>query len=190
MTRMADDDQRSDDERLDPETAPSSSERGALVPVAVKGLILDPSSNVPIVILRESAGERFLPIWIGDFEAHAIACALEGIESPRPMSHDLMATIVESLAGHLARVVVSDLDSGTFFAQVHLETEDGGAIEIDARPSDGIALALRLNAELFVVDHVFALARDLEQTSRLTDEEKIRKWLEDVDPDDLGKYTM
>lgn len=161
-----------------------------LVPVAVKGLILDPSSNVPIVILREAKGERFLPIWIGDFEAHAIACALEGIESPRPMTHDLTATLVESLAGHLVQVVVSDLDDGTFFAQVHLETEDGGTIEIDARPSDSIALALRLKAEIFVVSAVFELARDLEQTSRLTDEEKIRQWLEEVDPDDLGKYTM
>ncbi|RMH18362.1 MAG: bifunctional nuclease family protein [Acidobacteria bacterium] len=162
---------------------------GELVKVTVKGLILDPASNDPIVILREEGGERFLPIWIGIFEANAIALRLEGVNTPRPLSHDLMASIIEGMNSRLERIVVCDLKDSTFFAQLVLRA-DGRETVIDARPSDAIALALRTQATIFVEADVFDKAQQVELSNRITDEEKIKKWLEEVDPEDLGKYTM
>ncbi len=159
------------------------------VEVEVKGLILDPSTNNPIVILRDEETERFLPIWIGEFEAQAIALALEDIESPRPMSHDLMATLVEELGGEVERILISNLDEGTFYAKLFVRHSAGVAI-VDARPSDALALAVRLEAPIFVREQVFVGARDADLSSQLSDKEKLRKWLEDIDPDELGKYTM
>lgn len=160
------------------------------VAVEVKGLILDPSSNDPIVILRDTDGARFLPIWIGVFEANAIALALEGVEAPRPMSHDLMANLLTSLEARVARVAVVRLVDGTFFAEVLLIAADGTAIPVDARPSDAIALSLRLAAPLFVESNVFDQAQRADHANKLADEEKLRKWLEEVDPEELGKYKM
>lgn len=161
-----------------------------LVAVEVKGLILDPSSNDPIVILRDEKGARFLPIWIGVFEANAIALAIEGVEPPRPMSHDLMVSLVNGLEAKLARVAVVRLVEGTFFAEVLVIAGDGTAITVDARPSDAIALALRVEAPLFVSEAVFEQAQRTDHANKLADEEKLKKWLEEVDPDELGKYTM
>ncbi len=159
------------------------------VEVAVKGLILDPVTNTPIVILRDEDTERFLPIWIGEFEAQAIALALEGIESPRPMTHDLMAALLDTLDGHLDRILICDLQEGTFFAQLVLG-QGNSQVVLDARPSDAIALGLRLEATILVAETVFDRVQDADLTSRLSHEEKIRKWLEEIDPDELGQYEM
>src|SRR5947199_7645344 len=109
--------------------------------VEIKGLMLDPSSNVPIVILRDIGSQLFLPIWIGVFEANAIALRIEGVEPPRPMTHDLLRLTIEQLGASVEKIVISDLRDNTFFALIHLRRGEN-AIEVDARPSDAIALAL------------------------------------------------
>ncbi len=161
-----------------------------LIRMEVKGLMMDPSSNVPIVILRDDESSRFLPIWIGVFEANAIALQLEGIEPPRPMTHDLMIGLLNHLETEIVQVVISALENNTFFARIIIKL-DGQESSVDSRPSDAIALALRAAAPIYVADAVLSKAAADNQTgSQLGDEEKLKKWLEEIDPDDLGKYTM
>lgn len=155
----------------------------------IKGLMLDPSSNVPIVILKQADSQVFLPIWIGVFEANAIALQLEGVESPRPMTHDLLRASMELLGATVDRVVISELKDNTFFARIHLQT-NGRSLELDARPSDAIALALRTESPIFVRQPVLEQAQAVDLASEITDDEKLRKWLEEVSPEDLGKYEM
>ena len=155
----------------------------------VKGLMLDPSSNVPIVILRDVESQLFLPIWIGVFEANAIALRIEGVEVPRPMTHDLLRTIFDQLGAMVEKIVISDLRDNTFFALIHVLHSSGG-MAIDARPSDAIALALRAEAPIFVLRSVLEKAQAVDLASQITDEEKLKKWLEEIGPEDLGKYTM
>lgn len=161
-----------------------------LLKMEVKGLMLDPTSNVPIVILRGDEGSDFLPIWIGVFEANAIALKLEGVDPPRPMTHDLVSSLLQHLEAQVDRVIVCDLQESTFYAQIILRTKDGEEIDIDSRPSDAIALALRADADIYVAEHVFDKAKAANISDQANDEEKLKKWLEDVDPEDLGKYTM
>jgi len=161
------------------------------VRMEVRGLMMDPSSNVPIVILREPNSSRFLPIWIGIFEANAIALQLEGIEPPRPMTHDLIKGILAELQADVTQILISDLRDNTFYAQIVLGSASGDKEwTIDSRPSDAIAVALRTDAPIFVAEEVLAKANTEERTEQLRDEEKLKKWLEEIDPDDLGKYTM
>lgn len=161
-----------------------------LIRMEVKGLMMDPSSNVPIVILRDDENSRFLPIWIGIFEANAIALQLEGIEPPRPMTHDLMIGLLNHLQTEVVQVVISALESNTFFARITVKL-DGKESSVDSRPSDAIALALRAAAPIYVADTVLSkAAADNQASGQLGDEEKLKKWLEEIDPDDLGKYTM
>ena len=158
-----------------------------LILMEVKGLMMDPSSSVPIVILRSEEHSRILPIWIGIFEANAIALKLEGIEPPRPMTHDLLVNMLGGVNCSIARVAINDLVDNTFFAQIFVNV-DSQELIVDSRPSDAIALALRAGVPIYVAETVLEKARadDL----RAQDEEKLKKWLEEVDPDDLGKYTM
>ena len=161
-----------------------------LIRVEVKALIVDPSSNVPIVLLRsEEESSRVLPIWIGLYEANAIALKLEGVETPRPMTHDLAVGLLETLDARMIKVVVNDLEDNTFYAQIVLEL-GGEERTLDSRPSDAIALALRTQAPIFVAESVLDRAMSADSTRRLEDDEKIKKFLEDLDPEDLGKYTM
>lgn len=155
----------------------------------IKGLMLDPTSNVPIVILRDEESEVFLPIWIGVFEANAIALRLEDVDTPRPMTHDLLRSAFESLGAHVEKIVISDLKDNTFYARIHVQT-NGTAAEIDARPSDAIALALRTSAPIFVLQPVLDKAQAVDLATQASDEEKLKKWLEEVNPEDLGKYEM
>ena len=155
----------------------------------IKGLMLDPSSNVPIVILRDEESDVFLPIWIGVFEANAIALRIEGVEPPRPMTHDLLLSSLQSLDAVIERIVISDLRDSTFFARIHLDRR-GEKLTLDSRPSDAIALALRAEAPIFVLRAVLEKARAVDVDASATDEEKIRKMLEELGPEDLGKYTM
>lgn len=155
----------------------------------IKGLMLDPSSNVPIVILRDEESDVFLPIWIGVFEANAIALRIEGVEPPRPMTHDLLLSSLQTLGASIERIVISDLRESTFFAVIHL-VRQGEKVTIDSRPSDAIALALRAEAPIFVLRSVLEKARAVDVDSDASEEEKIRKMLEELGPEDLGKYTM
>lgn len=157
--------------------------------VEIKGLMLDPSSNVPIVILRDVENQLFLPIWIGISEAQAIASRIEGIEPPRPMTHDLLRSIVDQLGAKVVKVVISDLKENTFFAALHLD-QAGKSLVVDARPSDAIALALRTEAPIFVLQAVLDQAQAVDLASKTTDQEKLKKWLEEISPEELGKYTM
>lgn len=158
--------------------------------VEIKGLILDPVSNTPIVILKKAEENVLLPIWIGVFEANAIAIELEGVQTPRPMSHDLMRALVEALHGVVEEVVVHSLVENTFHATVHLRTSDGERVEVDARPSDAIALALRARAPIKVTEQVFQQAHALEITESSSEEDRLRQWLESLSPEDIGKYKM
>lgn len=153
----------------------------------IKGLMIDPATNHPIVILRDDAGDRFLPIWIGIFEAGAIQMKLEGVKAERPMTHDLLAKVIGELGGEARRVVIRDLVENTFFAWIEVDTA-AGPQQIDSRPSDALALALRLELPIFVREEVLEQARSSAQPA--ADEEKLREWFDGLDPDDLGKYTM
>jgi bifunctional DNase/RNase len=160
-----------------------------LIEMTIKGLMVDPITNMPIVILKDKDGERVLPIWVGIFEANAIALQIENIVTPRPMTHDLLRNIITDLEGRVDRVVVSDLKENTFYAIVHL-TVRGERIAVDARPSDAIALALRTRAPILVEEAVIENAKTVDFASERTDNERLQKWLESLDPEELGKYKM
>lgn len=159
------------------------------VEMRIKGLMIDPVTNMPIIVLKDPGGESVLPIWVGIFEANAIAMQLEKIVSPRPMTHDLLRATIEALKSSVQRIVITDLRENTFFALIHLE-RDGEQVTVDARPSDAMALALRAGAPIFVEEEVLTKSsaggpeRESEETERL------RRWLEQVDPEELGKYEM
>jgi len=155
----------------------------------VRGLILDPNGETPIVILRQQDGAIYLPIWIGPFEANAIAVALEGVSPPRPMTHDLMRAILEDFGATMERVEIHDLVEGVFYARIILATADGEK-QVDARPSDALALALRVGAEIRTAAHVLEAALSDSKAAEATDEERLREWLENARPEDLGKYQM
>ena len=159
-----------------------------LVEMAVRGLIIDPVQNVPIVILRDEDNQRALPIWVGPVEANAIALQIENITPPRPMTHDLLRQLLVEFGATLARVVIADLRQGTFYA--YLELHRGGeALFVDARPSDAIALSLRTKAPIFVDTRVLDQAKSVEVSSDEANREQLQRWLESLDPDDMG-YKM
>ncbi len=160
-----------------------------LIEMTIKGLMVDPITNMPIVILKDKDGERVLPIWVGIFEANAIALQIVNIVTPRPMTHDLLRNIITDLDGRVDRVVVSDLKENTFYAIVHL-TVRGERIAIDARPSDAIALALRTRAPILVEETVIENAKTVDFASERADNDRLQKWLESLDPEELGKYKM
>jgi len=160
-----------------------------LIEMTIKGLTVDPVTNTPIVILKDKVGERVLPIWVGMFEAQAIAYQMENITMQRPMTHDLLRNVITDLEGTVDRVVVSDLKDNTFFAIIHL-TVRGERVVIDARPSDAIALALRTRSPILVEEAVIDNAKGVDFASERADRDRLEKWLESLDPDDLGKYKM
>jgi uncharacterized protein len=156
------------------------------IQMTVKGLMIDPITNMPIIILRDVDGGRVLPIWVGVFEANAIALQIENVQTPRPMTHDLLKNVLEDLEARVERVVVCELRENTFYAAIHL-TSQGQPIVIDARPSDAIALALRTRSPIFVEEEVITSAKTVE-TSKEVDTSRIQKWLESLSDEDLGKY--
>lgn len=160
-----------------------------LVPMSIKGLMLDPVSNSPIVVLKDDDEKFFLPIWVGIFEANAIALQLENVTTPRPMTHDLLRNMISELDAHVTRVVIHDLRDSTFFAQIRLNAGGGRTLEVDARPSDAIALALRTEAPIYVAQSVLDQAQTITPDAEDQDE-KMKKWFENLGPDDLGKYKM
>jgi bifunctional DNase/RNase len=159
------------------------------VEMTIKGLMVDPVTHMPIIILRDHGGQRVLPIWVGIFEANALALQMENISTPRPMTHDLLRHAIEDLGGTVAKIVIADLRDNTFYALIHVDTQ-GGPIAIDARPSDAIALALRTQASIFVEDSVIDSAKGVDFATDRGDSERLQKWLESLDPEELGKYKM
>jgi len=159
------------------------------IEMTIRGLMVDPITNMPIIILRDQEGQRVLPIWVGIFEANAIALQMENIATPRPMTHDLLRNVIQDLNGTVRKVVVSDLRDNTFYALIYVETPSD-TVAIDARPSDAIALALRTHAPIFVEETVIDNAKAVDFTSDKADSERLQKWLESLDPEELGKYKM
>jgi hypothetical protein len=157
--------------------------------MSIKGLMVDPITNMPIVILKDKLGERILRIWVGLFEANAIALQIENVATPRPMTHDLLRNIITDLDGRVDRIVVSDLKDNTFFAVIHLSVR-GERVAVDARPSDAIALALRTRSPILVEEAVIDNAKSVEVFSEPMDNARLQKWLESLDPSELGKYKM
>jgi uncharacterized protein len=160
------------------------------VEMKLRGLIVDPNSEAPVVILREEGGSLYLPIWIGVFEANAIALAVEGVELRRPMTHDLMRGLLEALGAKLRRVEIHSLLEGTFHARLLLTARDGEEHVVDSRPSDAMALALRTGAPIWTAREVLDQAVSSSRAYESPDEDKLREWLEQARPEDLGKYPM
>ncbi len=159
------------------------------IEMSIKGLMVDPITNTPIVILRDKDGQRVLPIWVGIFEANAIALQIENVTTARPMTHDLLRNVIQDLNATVEKIVVCDLQENTFYALIYL-TLGGNTLAIDARPSDAIALALRTRAPIFVEESVIDNAKPLEFSTDKPDADRLHRWLESLDPDDLGKYKM
>ena len=159
-----------------------------LVEMSIKGLMVDPVTNMPIVLLRHEESESVLPIWVGPVEANAIALQIENVAPPRPMTHDLLKSILTGLDVTLKRVVIADLQDNTFYAYLELDRR-GEAMFIDARPSDALALSLRTKAPVFVDKAVLEQARSVDVKAEDADQERLQRWLESLDPDELG-YKM
>jgi len=161
-----------------------------MVEMKVEGLTLDPLTNMPIIILKDLAGDKALPIWVGYFEANAIALEIEKINTPRPMTHDLLNNIISSLQAKVKHILVTDLKDNTFFAEISV-IQNGSDMTIDSRPSDAIALALRSKSPIFVEEKVIEAAKslDLPDPDKLQNQEKKqwKDWITSIKPQDFGK---
>jgi bifunctional DNase/RNase len=159
------------------------------IEMRIKGLVIDPLSKMPVVVLEDLGSERVLPIWIGVFEANAIALTMEHIPTPRPMTHDLMKNLLARLDIAVERIVVTDVRNNTFYAAIHCRRGDDTVV-FDSRPSDAIALALRTQSPIFVEDEVIRKSHGLKGGETPDTLENLRKWLESISPETLGKYKM
>jgi len=164
-------------------------EGGMEVEMKIRGLMMDPVTNMPIVILRDINGSMVLPIWVGVYEANAIALEMEKVSTPRPMTHDLIKNVLTGLDTQVHKVVVTELREDTFYAVIWLE-RGGEIISIDSRPSDALALALRVDCPIFVDDLVLKTSKQAANLSDRVTAEELRKWLEGLNDEDLGKYKM
>ena len=159
------------------------------VEMKIRGLLMDPVTNTPIVILRDSDSEAVLPIWVGVYEANAIALEIEKVSTPRPMTHDLIKNVLAGLDARVHKVVVTELKEDTFYAVIWME-RDGKIISVDSRPSDALALALRVDCPIFVEDEVLKSSKISSAISEKSTSEELRKWLEGLSDEDLGRYKM
>jgi len=159
------------------------------VEMKIRGLMMDPVTNMPIVILKDLRSDTVLPIWLGIYEANAIALEIEKVSTPRPMTHDLLKNLLVGLDAQVHKVVVSELRDDTFFAVIWLE-RDGHIVSIDSRPSDALALALRVDCPIFVDDEVLKPSKLASAVSDRVSSEELRKWLENLNDEDLGRYKM
>jgi hypothetical protein len=161
-----------------------------MVEMKVEGLTLDPLTNMPIIILKDLLSDKALPIWVGYFEANAIALEIEKINTPRPMTHDLLRSMITSLHAKVKHVLINDLKDNTFFAVISV-IQNGSDMTIDSRPSDAIALALRTKSPIFVEDKVIEAAKklDLPDPNKIQDDEKQqwKDWITSIKPQDFGK---
>jgi uncharacterized protein len=159
------------------------------VEMKIRGLMMDPVTNMPIVILKDIGSDTVLPIWVGVYEANAIALEIEKVTTPRPMTHDLIKNVLVGLESQVRKVVVTELRDDTFFAVIWVE-RDGRIISIDSRPSDALALALRVDCPIFVEDDVLKSSKIAANNSERLTPEDLRKMLEDLNDEDLGRYKM
>jgi uncharacterized protein len=159
------------------------------VEMKIRGLMMDPVTNMPIVVLKDIGSEAVLPIWVGVYEANAIALEIEKVTTPRPMTHDLIKNLLVGLDTHVHKVVVNELRDDTFFAVIWME-RDGKVISIDSRPSDALALALRLDCPIYVEEEVLKHSKLATTSADRVSAEDLRKWLEGLNDEDLGRYKM
>jgi bifunctional DNase/RNase len=159
------------------------------VEMKIRGLMMDPVNNMPIVVLKDATGDSVLPIWVGIYEANAIALEIEKVATPRPMTHDLIKVLLMGLEATIQKVVVSELKDETFYALIWLE-HNGKLISVDSRPSDALALALRHDCPIYVDDSVLQSSRNSGNVSEKVNNEELRKWLENLNDEDLGRYKM
>src|SRR6202166_5203770 len=159
------------------------------VEMKIRGLMMDPVTNMPIVILKDAGTDTVLPIWVGIYEANAIALEIEKVSTPRPMTHDLIKNVLVGLDTAVHKVVVTELREDTFYAVIWVERE-GRIVSIDSRPSDALALALRVDCPIFVEEEVLKNSKQSANPVPAVSSEELRKWLEDLGDDDLGKYKM
>jgi bifunctional DNase/RNase len=159
------------------------------VEMKIRGLMMDPVTNMPIVILKDVGGDTVLPIWVGVYEANAIALEIEKVTTPRPMTHDLIKNVLTGLETQVHKVVVTELKEDTFYAVIWLE-RSGQVVSIDSRPSDALALALRMDCPIFVEDEVLKTSKQATNVADRVTSDELRKWLEGLGDDDLGRYKM
>jgi uncharacterized protein len=159
------------------------------VEMKIRGLMMDPVTNMPIVVLKDVGSETVLPIWVGVYEANAIALEIEKVATPRPMTHDLIRNLLHGLDTHVHKIVVTELREDTFYAVIWLE-RGGQIMSVDSRPSDALALALRMDCPIFVDDEVLKNSKLANSVSERLNADELRKWLEGLNDDDLGKYKM
>jgi hypothetical protein len=159
------------------------------VEMRIRGLMMDPVTNMPIVILKDVSGTALLPIWVGIYEANAIALEIEKVTTPRPMTHDLLKNLLAGLEARVSKVVVSDLRDDTFYAVIWLE-KDGQVISIDSRPSDALALALRVDCPIYVEEEVLKSSKASGTVSDKVSNDVLRTWLENLNDEDMGRYKM
>jgi hypothetical protein len=159
------------------------------VEMKIRGLMMDPVTNMPIVVLKDLNGNTILPIWVGIYEANAIALEIEKVSTPRPMTHDLIKTLLLGLGTGIRKVVVSELKDDTFYAVIWLD-RDGDLISVDSRPSDALALALRLDCPIYVDESVLKSSKRSNAAADKVSDEEQRRWLESLDDEDLGRYKM
>lgn len=159
------------------------------VEMKIRGLMVDPVTNLPIVVLKDVNGNAILPIWVGVYEASAIALEIEKVSTPRPMTHDLIRNLLFGLETGVKKVVVSDLKDDTFFAVIWLE-RNGEMISVDSRPSDALAIALRLDCPIYVEETVLKTSKSVAAVAEMGSNEELRRWLENLNDEDLGRYKM
>ena len=159
------------------------------VEMKIRGLMMDPVTNMPIVVLKDMSGDSVLPIWVGIYEANAIALEIEKVTTPRPMTHDLIKVLLMGLDTAIKKVVVSELRDDTFYALIWIERE-GHLMSVDSRPSDALALALRHDCPIFVDDKVLQSSKNSANVSEKVNNEELKKWLENLNDEDLGRYKM
>jgi len=159
------------------------------IEMKIRGLMMDPVTNMPIVILKAVNSNTILPIWVGVYEANAIALEIEKVTTPRPMTHDLIKSLLRGLQAGVQKVVVSELKDDTFYAVIWLE-RDGEVISIDSRPSDALAVALRLDCPIYVEDVVLKSSKVAATVSDKATTEELRRWLENLSDEDMGRYKM
>jgi uncharacterized protein len=157
--------------------------------VKIRGLMMDPVTNMPVVVLKETQGAGVLPIWVGVYEANAIALEIEKVQTARPMTHDLLKNVLNGLNVRVQKVVVSELKDDTFYALIWME-RDGETMSLDSRPSDALALALRLDCPIFVEDEVLKTSKSASVVSEKSSTEDLRKMLENLGDEDFGRYKM
>jgi bifunctional DNase/RNase len=169
--------------------SPEAPEAAMEIEMKIRGLMMDPVTNMPIVVLKDSSSGAVLPIWVGVYEANAIALEIEKVQTPRPMTHDLLKNVLLGLDVQVQKVVVNELRDDTFYALIWV-MRNGQTMSIDSRPSDALALALRVDCPIFVEETVLKNSKVSTTINEKSTSEELRKWLEGLSDEDLGRYKM